>query len=182
MFPLQRFFSLSAPLLAVVFLVTACSGDNEPPQRYGPKIAGASLIGPNLADEGYFWDGGSAGDSFGIVESAGDLEFSYDDGYGGGFTGTITGDVADDHSLLKCKWGYITIRVDSVSGFWTLTVGSYYVIHWKDLDSSGLVYEGSAYRTGSPYNNGMSTRTKAEAEYTVENGYFNMLGLYNITQ
>ena len=72
--------------------------------------------------------------------------------------------------------GYIIILVTN-GGSWGKTAGTCVAVHWKDLSGS-LVAAASAYKTGSPYNDGMPTIAGAMAEYTVENGYYGYYGEY----
>jgi hypothetical protein len=96
------------------------------------------------------------------------------------YKGTIVGDVANDLSLLKQEWGYITMKITNSGGVGP-TVGKYYGIHWKDLTASS-VQEAGAYKNGSTNNSGMTTQQGAKTEYTAENGYFGTFGTYSPAQ
>jgi hypothetical protein len=165
-----RLFALTAALCLV--LAAGCnmdSDDNGIIPRFGPTVANAEFSGE--------WTS-VGGDKFTIDKDAG--TFTYDDGFGGGYSGNIAGEVKNYPVYLKSKWGYLAIQITDTNGMWTLAKDSYYVIYWKEL-TSGSVQQAAAYNTTLPdltINNGRPTLEEAVLEYTVEKGYFNQPGPY----
>lgn len=113
----------------------------------------------------------SYGDGF---EIDGSDFFQYDDeAKTVSFAGTIEG-----NPNLDTESGSFTIKITN-TGSWGKTVDAYYVIMWKNLTDDG-VSQSSAHNGDytDAKNNGMSTAALAEAEYTLENGYFGYFGDY----
>lgn len=89
------------------------------------------------------------------------------------FEGTIQG-----NPNLDTESGSFTIKITN-SGTWGKTIDAYYVIMWKNLTDDGVSQ--SSANNGDftdAKNNGMATEELAEAEYTIENGYFGYFGDY----
>ncbi|MDR1904002.1 MAG: hypothetical protein LBQ88_17165 [Treponema sp.] len=157
------FFALCLVMGAALF--TGCDLD-------GDEVRVAELSGNWIS---------AGGDHF-IVDTTNNT-FSYwfgtEPSYGDGsmdYKGNIVGEVLADKTLLQSKYGYLTIQI-TYAGEYGPTVGKYFVIHWKELTPSA-VEEAGAYKEGGN-NNGMDSIAEAEAEYTVDNGYFGMFGAYS---
>jgi hypothetical protein len=170
-------YKKAAPFFFVLCLVlgmaalSGCKTDGELP-RFGPRINGAEFSET--------WKS-TGGDQFIIDTAANTFTYWYGEGspdYGESsmdYKGDIVGEVSDDVTLLQSEYGYLTIKITQ-AGAYGPTVGKYFVIHWKEL-TPGTVAEGGAYKEGGN-NTGMDTITAAVAEYTVDNGYFDMFGSY----
>jgi hypothetical protein len=61
--------------------------------------------------------------------------------------------------------GYITIKYTE-NAWNTSAVNNFYVIHWRNKTKTGVDLSGCSDGVGKP------TQADAEAEYTVDNGYF----------
>jgi hypothetical protein len=172
----------SPPVKAVVFaafvsfvaLFSSCDLDDDDGTipRFGPTVSGVELNG--------IW-ASTLGDSIKIDKDNNTCSYwfgaapEYSDPYSMDYAGTIVGEILADKTLLQSKFGYLTIKVTDAGGYGP-DVGKFFVIYWKDL-SSGSVQEAGAYNaTGN--NSGMTTIAEAVAEYTVANGYFGILGIY----
>lgn len=102
-----------------------------------------------------------------------------DPSYGGvQYAGTIVGELASNPSLFSAEYGYIVIKITD-GGRQGKTVGNYYVNHWKELTSSSVRLAG-AYKDGVTADT--ATLADAEAEFTIDNGYFGMYGAYQKTK
>lgn len=140
--------------LALVVGFTSCDAvfGSDPDEETTPSLVGTFAS--------------SFGDSFTV--SGDGKTFTYDDGFGGGYAGTIVNDPD-----FTAESGYIIIQITE-SG-WGQTIGNYLAIHWKDF-TGDAVKEAGAYKSG-----GLETaasQSEAESEFTVENGYFAMYGEY----
>jgi hypothetical protein len=164
--------------LSVLFIGCDPTTNGDPPQRFGPKIAGAELNGTwsSIYEDQFIIDKEAL--TFTYWYGAGEEpDYSGEESYD--YAGNIVGEIASDPSLLQCEWGYITIQITN-AGENGPTVNKYFVIRWKDLTASS-VKEGGAYKAGGS-NGGMDTMAEAEAEYTAENGYFGTFGTYSPVQ
>jgi hypothetical protein len=171
----------SPPVKVVIFaafvslVMLSCKMDDDGTiPRFGPKVEGAELSGTWTAVEG---------DSIKIDKDSNTFTYwfgntpDYTGGYSMDYSGNIVGEVLADKTLLQSKFGYLTIEV-TAAGVYGPGVGKFIAIYWKDLSSSGTVKEGGPYKeTGN--NSGTATIAEAEAEYTVENGYFDRTGTYS---
>jgi hypothetical protein len=123
----------------------------------------------------------TGGDQFTIDLQANTFSYWYGSGepsYGPesmDYKGDIKGPVLSNKNLLKNGSGYLAMQISS-AGDWGPTVGKYIVIFWKDLTDKTVV-EAGPYKAGGN-NSGMDSVEAALAEYTVENGYFDMTGTY----
>jgi len=98
----------------------------------------------------------------------------------GGYRGTIV-----RHRSNGAGAGYIIIQYTQ-NDWDPSAVGKYYVIHYKDLDSSRMRYSG-AYSTSDPGfagngGGGKATQDEAEKTYTVTGGYFDGNNAYTLVQ
>jgi hypothetical protein len=107
-----------------------------------------------------------------VIDNAG-TTFTYYDaastsiGYAGDIVAVIPENTTD---------GRIFIKITN-AGSWGKTVDSYYGIAYKNLSSSS-VSQSSAYKSGSSYNNGISSLAEAITEYADGSEYFGTYGNY----
>ena len=94
----------------------------------------------------------------------------------GAYAGTIENIRGDGKGA-----GYITIKYTGNTFYGAPAVGKYYVIHYKDLNSSTVFLSGaySAADTDNGGGSGKATKELAESTYTTANGYF---GFYSACQ
>jgi len=114
----------------------------------------------------------SFGDGFEITGDAlPQTFFQYDDASKTiSFAGYIVGNEND-----SIENGFITILISS-SGSWGKTLGTYYVVRWRNFNLTSSISESSAYKSGGL--DSAPTKQKAENEYTSANGYFAYFGDY----
>lgn len=101
-----------------------------------------------------------------------------DPSYGVQYAGTIVGELASNPSLFSAEHGYIVIKITD-GGTYNKTVDNYYVNHWKEL-TSGSIRLAGAYKDGVTADT--ATLAEAEAEFTIDNGYFGIYGAYQKTK
>jgi hypothetical protein len=146
----------------------------------GLVMGALSLAGcdPDGDDEGELsgtWISAAGGDQFVIDKSANTFVYSAGNpSWGMDYSGTIVGAAATNKGLLSNTTGYLTLKITS-SGAYATPVGQYFRIFWKDLTVS-TVNEAGAYKLGG--STGENSISDAETEFTVANGYFDMVGAY----
>ncbi|GMO68875.1 MAG: hypothetical protein Ta2A_17160 [Treponemataceae bacterium] len=119
----------------------------------------------------------AGGDNFTVNEAAKTFVYWYGTGepdYGS--TMDFAGTIEYGSNSLSSRAGYLTLRLTNSGGWNGYAAGTYIRVFWKDL-TGGTVQYATPYKVGGN-NNGESSLGAAATEYTVENGYFGMLGAY----